>query len=158
MRALSSWLAGADGITVSGGEPFDQEAALAVLLRSIRASTSASVLLYTGHPFERLTPWLANNPDLIDAVMSEPYDAASPQTRALRGSDNQVLHLLTPLGARELGDIDRDRNSEDLRLDAMFDADGAVWFAGIPRRGDLARLRALLADAGHRISTSEGNP
>jgi len=158
MRALSPWMAGAEGITVSGGEPFDQETALAELLRAIRAATPASVLLYTGHPFDRVAPWLADHPGLIDALMTEPYDAAAPQERALRGSDNQVLHLLTPLGARELAVIERNRNAEDLRLDAMFDADGTVWFAGIPRRGDLARLRELLADAGHRISTTEGSP
>jgi anaerobic ribonucleoside-triphosphate reductase activating protein len=36
----------------------------------------------------------------------------------------------------------------------MFDADGSVWFAGIPNRGDFQRLRDLLNDEGHLVQIS----
>ncbi|WP_116811457.1 4Fe-4S cluster-binding domain-containing protein [Steroidobacter cummioxidans] len=157
LRALQGWLNQADGITISGGEPFDQPDALRDLLRSLREQTSVSVLVYSGYPFERIAAWLERNPGLIDGLMSEPFEVSKPQTRALRGSDNQQLHLLTPLGMSALADIDRPVGEQDRALDAMFDADGTVWFAGIPMRGDLARLRAILADAGHSVSLTEGS-
>jgi anaerobic ribonucleoside-triphosphate reductase activating protein len=157
LTALTPWLAEAEGITVSGGEPFDQPEALHRLLLELRARTGVSIFVYSGYSFEKLAPWLQRNPDLIDALMSEPYDASAPQTLALRGSDNQRLHLLTALGAKALAALDRPATDSDRRLDAMFDADGTVWFAGIPARGDLARLRAALAAAGHHVSLSEGS-
>ena len=40
-------------------------------------------------------------------------------------------------------------------FDVMFDDDGAVWLAGIPRRGDFERLKEHLGRLGHRILTSE---
>ncbi len=155
--AIADWLTQANGITISGGEPFDQPGPLRALLQMLRARTSVSILVYSGHAFARLAPWLAAHPDLIDGLMAEPYEASTPQTLALRGSDNQRLHLLTPLGARELAGIDRPIGDTDRTLDAMFDADGSVWFAGSPRRGDLARLKVVLAVAGHDISLTEGS-
>lgn len=157
MEALEEWLPHAEGITISGGEPFDQSDALRDLLKALRERASVSILVYSGHSFERLAPWLAANRGLIDGLMSEPFEASTPQTRALRGSDNQVLHLLTPLGQSDLATIERPIRDDDRVLDVMFDPDGTVWFAGIPRRGDLARLRAVLAEAGHSISLTEGS-
>jgi anaerobic ribonucleoside-triphosphate reductase activating protein len=157
LDAISAWLGHADGVTISGGEPFDQPDALVALLHGLRARTAVSVFVYSGHPFERIASCVEAHPGLIDALMSEPYEASAPQTLALRGSDNQRLHLLTRLGEREFAQLNRVASGEDRRLDAMFDADGTVWFAGIPSRGDLARLRAALAAAGDHVSLSEGN-
>lgn len=73
---------------------------------------------------------------------------------ALRGSDNQRLNLLTPLGRTRLGDYERLLITTDKALDLMFDETGSVWMAGIPRRGDLLRLRDLLQDQGHQLQIS----
>lgn len=156
LDAINPWLAGADGVTISGGEPFDQPEALQQLLLGLRSLTEVTILVYSGHPFEQLTTWLAANPGLIDALISDPYDHRVAQTLALRGSDNQRLHLMTPAGAKAFSSFNRVATADDLRLDAMFDADGTVWFAGVPARGDLPRLRAVLAAAGHDVSISEG--
>ena len=48
------WLEEADGITISGGEPFDQPEALIHLLAQIRSKTSIDILVYSGHPFEKI--------------------------------------------------------------------------------------------------------
>jgi anaerobic ribonucleoside-triphosphate reductase activating protein len=157
LTALTPWLAEAEGVTISGGEPFDQPDALCELLVGLRALTCVTIFVYSGYPFEKLAPWLREHPHLIDALMSDPYDASVPQTLALRGSDNQRLHLLTAHGASALASFERLATTTDRKLDAMFDADGSVWFAGIPARGDLARLRAVLVAMGHDASVSEGS-
>lgn len=155
VQAVEPWLEQADGITVSGGEPFDQPEALLDLLRELRARTAADVLVYSGHPIEAIAPWLAAAEGLIDALISDPYAENAPQTLPLRGSDNQRLHLLTELGRRRFTAYDRPSPIAERRFDIMFDADGQVYLAGIPSRGDMARLRAALAAAGHAAWTSQ---
>lgn len=156
LGALNQWLAECDGITVSGGEPFDQPDALVELLHGIRSLSQVSILVYSGHPYERLLPNAAVQGGLIDALMSEPFSKEIPQTLALRGSDNQRLHLLTELGAETFSGYEREVTTDDKRLDVMFGADGAVWLAGIPGRGDMKKLQSILLAQGHSAITTEG--
>lgn len=154
LEQVAPWLDQADGITISGGEPFDQFDALLQMLVGLRQRTAAHILVYSGHPLEKLQPMLDQARDLIDAVISDPYIEQADQSLALRGSDNQRLTLLTALGRSRLASLERASTPADKALDLMFDATGAVWMAGIPRRGDLLRLRELLRAQGHQVQTS----
>lgn len=149
---LNTWLPDSDGITISGGEPFDQRDALIEVLTRLRAKAGAAdILVYSGHPFEHLAESLQRMHGLIDALITDPYLVHSPQTLPLRGSDNQRLHLLTALGRERFAILEDGAQS----FDVMFDEDGAVWLAGIPRRGDFERLKAHLGQLGHRVLMSE---
>jgi len=154
LEQVAPWLDQADGVTISGGEPFDQFDALLQMLVGLRQRTAADILVYSGHPLETLQPMLDQARDLIDAVISDPYLEQADQSLALRGSDNQRLTLLTALGRSRLADLERASTPADKALDLMFDATGTVWMAGIPRRGDLLRLRELLRAQGHQVQTS----
>lgn len=144
----------ADGITVSGGEPFDQPAALAELLTAWRAASSQSIFVYTGREMDDVSEWLVEHPGLIDAIMTGPYRSDFPQRLALRGSDNQRLHVLTEVGV-ELAEYDRDAGIDDRKLDVLFDEAGNAWFAGVPARGEFRSLRKLLESQGHHVVTSD---
>ena len=154
LEQVEGWLPECDGITISGGEPFDQCDALNELLSGLRAKVGVDILVYSGHPFERLAEPLRRMDGFIDALISEPYLAHAPQTLLLRGSDNQRLHMLTDLGRERFSDFEHPDHCKKT-FDVMFDDDGAVWLAGIPRRGDFERLKARLGQLGHRIITSE---
>ena len=157
IEALRRWVPDAEGITISGGEPFDQPDALSVLLRELRGLTSVDVLVYSGYPLSALTDWLQNNPGLIDALITEPYDATAEQILPLRGSDNQRLHFVSKLGRDRFSSFERPQRSTDRRFDVMFDHDGTVWLAGIPGKDDFHRLRKLLKAAGHTASFSDSH-
>ncbi|WP_447753272.1 4Fe-4S single cluster domain-containing protein [Sphingopyxis fribergensis] len=144
----------ADGLTVSGGEPFDQPDALAALLTAWRSVSSRSIFLFTGYERDAIAPWLSAHPGLVDAVMTGPFRSDLPQSQALRGSDNQQLEILSELGA-EFHSFDRAAGDADRRLDVLFDEAGHAWFAGIPARGDLGRLRRILALRGHHAEMSD---
>lgn len=151
-----NWLEQGDGVTISGGEPFDQTDALRDLLAGIRRVHDGDILVYSGFPAEILTPKLEAFHGLIDALIADPFEREAPQSLALRGSDNQRLLTFTPLGEARYRSFDRALSPSDRQLDIMFDdATGQIWFAGIPGRGDLDRLAALLSAAGHDVATTE---
>lgn len=156
---LSAWLTQCDGITISGGEPFDQPLALQALLQVLRGfdadGRTRDILVYSGHPIEHLHGLMAGCPDWGDALMTDPFALDQPQTKALRGSDNQRLHLLTPLGTERFAAYERTTRASDRQLDVMVDDTGVVWLAGIPSRGDMQRLQAVLKSQGHFSHTTE---
>ena len=153
LERMAAWANAADGLTVSGGEPLDQPDALAELLEGWRTLSNRSVLLFTGYDWSASQPWFMAHRHLVDGVIAGPFEASVGQSLALRGSDNQTLHVLSPLGD-EFRQFERLRGPDDRRLDAMFDADGAVWFAGIPQTGDFDVMASMLESAGHRVKTS----
>lgn len=155
ISVIDPWVDIADGITISGGEPFDQPEALACLLSQIRSKTKIDILVYSGHPFEKLKAWMKRCDGLIDALISEPYEPSIPQTLALRGSDNQKLHCLTPLGESRFRQFDRSLDASDKTFDIMFEEGGSIWLVGVPGRDDMRRLKTLLAQEGHLVVTTE---
>ncbi|MET1531887.1 4Fe-4S single cluster domain-containing protein [Burkholderia sola] len=154
LAQVRNWLPGAAGITISGGEPFDQPEALIDLLHGLRKLSAGDILVYSGHPIESLADTLARADGLIDVLISDAFDIDAPQTRPLRGSDNQRLHCLTALGRAVFADYESVSKKQGKALDVMFDEDGSVWFAGIPDRDDFQRLRDLLIDQGHQVRIS----
>ncbi len=92
-----------EGITLSGGEPFQQPQALLALLKRVRRETSLSVLVFSGYTWDevRRVPEAEALLARVDVLIAGRYDAARrfvPQDegiRALRSSTNQSVHLLT---------------------------------------------------------------
>ena len=61
-RHLPNGCPTADGITISGGEPFDQPDALFELLARIRSQTEADILVFTGYPWTKVSGMLTASP------------------------------------------------------------------------------------------------
>ena len=155
--AVLDWLRGLEGpvagVTVSGGEPFQQPEGLAELLDGIAAwrcsgAEDVDVLVYPGYPWPRLsrTPRFAAALHRSDAVIAGPYVARRNNGVALRGSDNQRVVALTPLGERRYREPESGSGGEP-RMQISVDG-GRIYCIGIPRSGDMDRLTEHLADAG----------
>ena len=151
---IHPWMSHAEGITISGGEPFEQPEALEALLAGLRRQTSVDILVYSGHAIEKIKPSLMKVEGLIDVLISDPFDVGTTQSKPLRGSDNQRMHFLTALGRSRFSQYERPLSEVDKSLDVMFDADGSVWFAGIPSRSDFFLLQDLLVQQGHQVKIS----
>jgi anaerobic ribonucleoside-triphosphate reductase activating protein len=156
LERIVPWLTKADGVTISGGEPFDQPDGLLALLAGLRERFKGDVLVYSGYEFEALQADHRAALAFIDALISEPFDEALPTDAPLRGSANQRLHLLSALGAERFAGLDAMTQAYAAPLDLVADPDGSVWIAGVPRRGDLKRLMHMLADQGITLATSAG--
>lgn len=132
-----------DGLTVSGGEPFDQPGALAELLGGFRELgwSEADVLIYSGYTTKMLRRRHADVLRLADAVITGPYRASHPGD-ARMGSGNQQTLLLTGLG--------RTRYSQPPARPGFqaVAAGGSLWMIGIPESGDMETINQRLEQRG----------
>jgi anaerobic ribonucleoside-triphosphate reductase activating protein len=149
---------GFDGVTISGGEPFDQPKALAALFDALlrwrrTCQQPFDILCYSGYRLERLRQ---EHPKLlarIDALICDPYVAGLATERPWRGSDNQRLVPLTPLGQARYGE--RVDTAGNLPRRFQVVADGQrIWFVGIPHRGDLDRIEQACAERGVSLAAT----
>jgi len=142
-----------DGVTISGGEPFDQPIALATLLRALdawraRARLDFDILCYSGHPLRTLERDHPRTLALLDAVIPEPYVDRLPLAHVWRGSSNQTLVPLSARGrARYAAFVDAPADAAGRKMQVSVEG-GRVWMIGIPARGDMARVEALCAARG----------
>jgi anaerobic ribonucleoside-triphosphate reductase activating protein len=115
-----------EGITVSGGEPFQQRPALLALLQRVRAETDLSVLVFTGYTWDEIQRFRETAALLscIDVLIAGRYDARLRLARDLRGSANKTVHLLTP--RYSLHDLQLTPVSE-----VIIEPDGTVLISGI---------------------------
>lgn len=150
--SINGWLGQADGLTVSGGEPFEQPLALEQLLRWWRQHHAGDILVFSGYSWEHLQQHYAEMLGLIDVLISDLYQASAGHTLALRGSDNQRLYRLTALAAERYGVLP-DRRA----LDLCWDGD-RLWMAGIPHPDDLHALHHRLRAQGLAFSSSDQPP
>lgn len=154
MMALSSYIPLVDGITISGGEPFDQFDALLAIVVQLRKKTEVDILLYTGYSIEDIPDQLQKIKPYIDVLISDPFQRQTSQTLRLRGSDNQRLHCFTSQAKEKYAYYQQVVTTNDNVLDVMFDAEGVVWFAGIPKRDDFIKLQTILKQQGHQLKVS----
>lgn len=154
-NSIFPWISAADGITISGGEPFDQPDALFELTARIRSKSDADILVFTGYPWTIVGDMVASSGAPIDALVTGPFVVEENQTLALRGSDNQELRFVTERGRAKFASFERLADERDRSINVMFDDNGDVWFAGIPARNDFRRLQESLERNGSRLDTSE---
>ena len=87
---------GAEGLSLSGGEPLQQAAAAIALLDAARA-LGMSTLAFSGYTREEIDA-LPGGPDVLarlDVLIDGRYVAGERLGSGLRGSANQRIHVLT---------------------------------------------------------------
>lgn len=141
-----------DGITISGGEPFDQPEGLHALLSRLASwrrekHVDFDVLCYSGYPLRTLEKRHARTLALLDAIVPEPYVDTLPQGKVWRGSRNQPLVPLSDRGRARYADYVEMPADGDKRMQAAVEG-GRVWMIGIPGRGDMAAVERLCASRG----------
>lgn len=120
-----------EGLTLSGGEPFQQREAVAALLAGIRRATNLSVIVFTGYTWEegQAMPQAGALLAGVDVLIAGRYVADERVARGLRGSANKTVHLLTDRCT--LADLEATPEAE-----IVLRADGQWILSGInPFRG-----------------------
>jgi anaerobic ribonucleoside-triphosphate reductase activating protein len=86
-----------EGVTMSGGEPLQQAAALLPFLRSVKTGTTLSVVLFSGFTMSEIEQ-IPEGPEILactDVLVAGRFVQEKRRPRGLRGSSNQRLHLLS---------------------------------------------------------------
>lgn len=117
---------GLDGISVSGGEPFEQPEALLALVRGMRARSPLSILVFSGFARAEIEALPLGSAILasIDVLIDGRYVRGEHHGTGLRGSANQQVHLLTARYTR----AEVEATPEG---DVRILPDGTVEFSGV---------------------------
>ena len=150
-----------DGVTISGGEPFDQPEALLELLAGLAAWRAqrpgeVDVLCYSGYSLRHLERRYPQALDLVDAVVTGPYREDLPTDLIWRGSANQELVPCSPIGRARYAEFVECRPTEPPIQVAV--GPRAIRLIGVPRRGDMASLEAALSGVGVELGESSWTP
>ena len=99
------------GVTISGGDPFEQPEELFYLLREIKQlDLSDGVIVFSGYTIDeiRVREELRKSLDYIDVLIDGLYIDEKRITNGLAGSSNQEFHFLTDKISRDSINIDQE--------------------------------------------------
>lgn len=132
-----------EGLTVLGGEPTEQAAALLPLLDAVRAS-GMTVMIYSGHRHEDL-----RDPDVMallartDLLVDGPFrESEYDEHLVWRGSANQRLLRLTD--AYSEADLDHAMTAQRKAFSIQVRPDGAMSVSGLQERAGAGRIEKKL--------------
>lgn len=124
-----------DGITISGGEPFLQSAALSHLLKEIKKfRPQLTVIVYTGLIYEQLLEKTetSNLINQCDVIIDGQYIDCLNDNKGIRGSSNQRIIPITNRLDRYLTIMATCRRKQE----RIVDTAGNVTAIGIPYKTD----------------------
>jgi anaerobic ribonucleoside-triphosphate reductase activating protein len=134
-----------DGITITGGEPFDQYESLIAFCALIKRITNLNLYCFSGYT---LTELVDKHPDrlfikYLDFLMDGRYMQDNHDNKNVRGSMNQRLYQFV--------------DGQPVTLNSLFfskawslavSKDNQVFMAGIPKEGDLEKVTRQLGQIG----------
>ena len=135
---------GTEGITLSGGEPFEQDIpAMHDFLNLIRRKSPLSVMVYSGYLLSELKADAEKSLLLpfLDILVDGPYVNERNDGSLWKGSSNQTIHFLSE---RYAAIAEQVRNSKGRPLEIQISADMKLDLTGIPPAGFKTRLEKEL--------------
>ncbi|WP_075342446.1 4Fe-4S single cluster domain-containing protein [Tenacibaculum agarivorans] len=135
-----------EGITVFGGEPFDQHLALYQLIKKLKENTNLSVMIFSGYTYEHLKRRVAITNqqllDLCDIFVDGPYiEKLHDLSRPWVGSSNQRYFFFTD----RYKDLAKEMKIEN-KLTITIQNTGEVVVNGLAHKDTIAYLEGLISD------------
>lgn len=99
VERVAEQVEGSAGVTILGGEPIDQPAAVTALAAAVRVR-GLGVIVFSGYLRDEVERRAPNLLRCVDVLVDGPFDPAQPEHGAARprrwiGSRNQRIHFLT---------------------------------------------------------------
>ncbi len=129
------------GMTVSGGEPFDQERALYLLLKEAREIGVTDIVVYSGYEYSILQEKYGHIIELIDVIIDGGFVEGLESEAFWKGSDNQKMIMITKESSlREKYFRYYERKVEKRELQ-IVEKEDCIYIIGIPLQRDSRRIR-----------------
>ena len=140
-----------EGITISGGEPFDQSAEELEIFLSGVTKHGLSVMAYTGYDWAALAedPVRRSLLAYLDILVDGPYQETEDHGELWRGSANQQIHFLSPR-YRDLETFVQTQKGRPLEIE--LEGPHNFSFAGIPPRNFREKLKSSFAEKGLEVN------
>lgn len=134
-----------DGITITGGEPFDQYEPLIAFCSFLKQKKDINILVFSGYTINQLIEKFPDKLFLncINHLIDGPYLHQLNVKKTLRGSSNQNFYTFESGKINPSGAV-----AENSKWSINIDEDNRVFMAGIPGKDDLQNLRASLSKTG----------
>jgi len=126
-----------NGITLSGGEPFEQARACGILAETVKKQ-GKTVMVFSGFAYEQLITWrdahIQHFLSQIDLLVAGPYlREQACESRLWQASRNQTVHFLT-------ADLERFLPWQDKEVIEISTNGNQLMFTGFPGTEDIAWL------------------
>ena len=134
-----------DGVTISGGEPFQQYEPLIAFLHLVKTRTNLDVYCFSGYTLSELDKLF---PDklfyrYVDFLVDGRYVKELHENRNLCGSSNQTIYRIVDGIA-----FKQDEPVSPPKWSVHLSREKRIYMAGIPKKDELKHLSATLSDAG----------
>ncbi|OPY55843.1 MAG: anaerobic ribonucleotide reductase-activating protein [Pelotomaculum sp. PtaU1.Bin035] len=145
------------GVTISGGEPFEQAGPLAELCSLIKNFTNLDIMIYSGYTINEI---MAGTYDMnlllskTDIIVDGSYRRELSGRKLWRGSDNQNLYLLTP-HAQKYRQYVNAEYSANRQLLFQMTSDGQIVIIGIPARDFFMKFNSSVEKRGIKLKRAE---
>lgn len=146
------------GITITGGEPFEQANELADLCEWLSNTICDDILVYTGYKLQQLKDKHDDNVERllsqIAALVDGEYVEELNKGNRIKGSENQALHVFREQYRADFTSLDI--ISEGKRVVQSFlSCDGSIIATGFEKSNFNAEFSGALQDAVHGGGTYE---
>jgi anaerobic ribonucleoside-triphosphate reductase activating protein len=125
-----------DGITITGGEPFDQYPQLMVFASMIMRKTGLNILCYTGYYLQELEMKFPDKAfySCIDFLVDGRFEKDNPSDNSLKGSDNQTIYKFVG------GKAEKSALFNESKIWSVNSDENIVYMAGIPAKNQMDEL------------------
>lgn len=116
-------------ITISGGEPFDQNSSLYILLKKLKELKFNDILLYSGYKFNYLQKNYGDILKYIDVLIDGPFIESKKTNKIYKGSNNQRMYILNKSLSPIYQEYKKQLKNKKLQL---ITKDNETYLIGIP--------------------------
>ncbi len=133
-----------DGITITGGEPFEQYPQLMAFATLIKRKTNLHILCYSGFYLNELESMFPDKVfyQCIDYLIDGRYQQGNSSENSLKGSENQTIYSFTNAKASKIELVTKNKTW------SMKTDENTVYMAGIPGDGEMEVMLKGLSDEG----------
>jgi anaerobic ribonucleoside-triphosphate reductase activating protein len=130
-----------DGLTITGGEPFEQYAQLMAFATLIKRKTNLNILCYTGYSLNKLETRFPDKAfyQCIDILIDGRFEKENPSENSLKGSENQSIYSINNGEAIKIELLNQNK------IWSLKCEDNRVYMAGIPKKGEMEVLHTNLS-------------